>query len=137
VTPQRITASLPAPVRVDPVPGTNFAVAYLGVPPLVAGQAIASLVVGIGSILVAIVVGCFGLVGANGGWGPLVGGAFAVLAALLGLAGIGLGLVALRRVRQSSGQVTGRGLAIAGISCGTAGVGLTVISLLVAVVLAK
>jgi len=130
-------ATLPAPVRVDPVPGTNFGIAYLGVPPLVAGQAIGSLVVGIGSILVAIVVGCFGLAGADGGWGPLVGGAFAVLAGLLGLAGIGLGLVGLRRIRQSGGQVKGRGLAIAGISCGAVGVGLTVLALLAALLFAS
>jgi hypothetical protein len=137
LAPRPATTTLPAPVRIDPVPGTIFGIAYLGVPPLVAGQAIASLVVGIGSILVATVVGCFGLFGAKGGWGPLVGGAFAVLAFLLGLAGLGLGLFGLRRIRQSGGQITGRGLAIAGISCGLVGVGLTAISLLMAVVLVQ
>ncbi len=133
----RPPAALPPPVRVDPVPGTNFGIAYLGVPSLVAGQAIASLVAGTGSILVAVVVGCFGLAGANGGWGPLVGGAFAVLAGLLGFAAIGLGLFGLRRIRQSGGQIQGRGLAIAGIACGGAGAGLTVMSMLVAVLLVQ
>jgi hypothetical protein len=139
VTPRPVPPPLPASVRVEPVPGTAFGVAYLGVPPLVAGQAIASLVVGIGSILVAIVVGCFGLVAASAqkSWGPLVGGAFAVLAALLALAGIGLGLVGLRRIRHSAGEVTGRGLAIAGMVCAAAGLALTFLLLLVALLLAS
>jgi hypothetical protein len=137
VAPRPPAAALPPPVRVDPVPGTNFGIAYLGLPPLVAGQAIASLVAGIGSILVATVVGCFGLVGADGGWGPLVGGAFAVLAGLLGLAAIGLGLVGLRRIRRSGDAVKGKGLAVAGISCGGTGVALTVLALLAALLLAR
>jgi hypothetical protein len=142
IAPQPPGAGLPSPVRVEPIPGTNFGIAYLGVPPMVAGQAIASLVTGIGSILVAVVVGCFGLAGADGGWGPLVGGAFAVLAGLLGLAGIGLGLVAMRRTQPAGGParggpvVKGRGLAVAGISCGGVGVGLTVFGLLLALLLA-
>jgi hypothetical protein len=141
VTPRPPATALPAPVRIEPVPGTNFGIAYLGVPPLVAGQAIASLVAGIGSILVAFVVGCSGVAGAKDGWGLLIGGAFAILAALLGLAAIGLGLVGLRRIQRSGSggqaQTKGRGLAVAGISCGGVGVGLTVLALLSGLLLAQ
>jgi hypothetical protein len=126
---------LPMPVRVDPVPGTAFGVAYLGVPPTYAGQAIGSLVAGIGSILVATIVACFGEAGARGGWGPVVAGAFAVLAALIGLGAVGLALFALREIRRSDGRLTGRGLAIAGIACGATGAVLTVVAMAAALLL--
>jgi hypothetical protein len=135
VAPRPPTTGLPAPVRVEPVPGTNFGIAYLGVPPLVAGQAIASLVAGIGSILVAFVVGCSGLAGAKDGWGLLVGGAFAILAGLLGLAAMVLGVIGLQRIQRSGGQAKGRGLALAGSICGGVGTGLTVFALAVAFLL--
>jgi hypothetical protein len=123
------------PSRVEPLPDGHFGVAYFEVPPITAGQATGSLVAGIGAILVSTVVGCFGLAGASGGWGALVGGAFAVLAGLAGAAGIGLGLVGLRRVQRGAGQVVGRGLAIAGISCAGAGICLTLLSMALAVAL--
>jgi hypothetical protein len=121
--------------RIDPIPGTEFGVAYAVVPPTVSGMAVGSLVAGIGSIAIAFVVGCFGLWGASGGWGPIVAGAFAVLAAFLGFAGLGLGFLAIRQIKAAAGRLTGRGLAIAGMYCGAAGVVLTagamVLSLLV------
>jgi hypothetical protein len=128
----------PAPTvavaRIDPVPGTEFGVAYAPVAPTVSGLAIGSLVSGIGSIAIATVVGCFGLVGASAGWGPIVAGAFAVLAGLLGLAGLGLAFVAMRQIRAGAGRMTGRGLAIAGMSCGGAGVLLTAGGMVLSVV---
>jgi hypothetical protein len=117
------------------VPGTPFGVAYLSVPPLVSGQAIGSLVTGIGSLLVGTVVVCFGLAGASGGWGPLVSGAFALLAAFVGVAGIGLGLVSRRQIARSSGQLKGRGMATAGIACGASGVALTALAFVLSIVL--
>jgi hypothetical protein len=123
---------LPGQVRVEPVPGTEFGLAYVPVAPTSSGLAIGSLVAGIGSIAVALVVGCFGLVGGAAGWGPLVSGAFAVLAALLGLGSVGIGLVSLRQIKAARGRITGRGVAVAGISCGGSGVLLTVIGMFVA-----
>jgi hypothetical protein len=117
-----------APQRVEPVPGTPFAVAYLPVPKATSGPAIGSLVAGIGSLLVMLLVGCLGLIAAQANVGALVGGAFAVLATALGLAGVGLGLVGVRQVR--SAQIGGRGLAISGIACGAAGVALSVLIVL-------
>jgi hypothetical protein len=128
---------LPPPARIEPVPGTPFGIVYLTPPTEWAGMAVGSLVAGIGSILVATIVGCFGLAGSSGGWGPLVGGAFALLAVFLGLASIWLGLTGLRRVTRSGGQVKGRGLAIAGISCGGSGLLLTVIAFLTAVAIVQ
>jgi hypothetical protein len=119
---------------VEPVPGTPFAVAYLGVPPIVSGTAIGSLVAGIGSILVSILVGCFGLAGAQGDWGPLVAGAFAVLAGLLGAGAVGLGVIALRQIRAAPGRVSGRGMAVAGIACGGLGALLTLVAMALAFV---
>ena len=72
------------PSRIDPVPGTDFGLAYINVPPTLSGQAVGSLVAGVASILVSLVVACFGVTGARDGWGPLVGGAFAVLASCWG-----------------------------------------------------
>ena len=108
--------------------GTPFGVAYLDLPPITSGMAVGALVAGVGSVLVSLLVGCFGLLGANAGWGGWVAGAFAVLATLLGLGGVGLGAAGLRQIRRAKAQaipVTGRGLAIAGISCGGVGLGLT------------
>jgi hypothetical protein len=125
---------LPGPVRVEPVPGTEFGVAYLPVAPTSSGLAIGSLVAGIGSIAVALVVGCFGLVGGPAGWGALVAGAFAVLGALLGLGSVGIGLVSVRQIKAARGRITGRGIGIAGISCGGSGVLLTAGGMFVALV---
>jgi hypothetical protein len=121
------------PARVDPIPGTPFGLLYLKVPAGTSGPAVGSQVTGIASILVGLVVACLGLSGARQGWGAWVAGAFAVLAVVLGVAGIGLALTGLRQVRRPPApgtvQVTGRGLAIAGLSCGSAGLAVTVLAL--------
>jgi hypothetical protein len=116
-----------APTRIEQVPGTNFAVGYLTLPPTTSGLAVGSLVTGIASILIAFLVGCFGLTGVRGGWGGWVAGAFAVLAGLIGTAAVGLGIAGMRQVRQQSG-LRGRGLAIAGLVCGASGVALTLLA---------
>ena len=78
--PSRGSVGLPPPVAVEAIAGTPFGVAVVSVAPTVSGPAAASLVAGVGSILVSFVVGCFGVLGARDGWGPMVAGAFAVLA---------------------------------------------------------
>ena len=127
------------PERVDVLPGTEFGLVQLRVEPITSGLAIGSLIAGIGSILVALLVLCFGLVGANAGWGGWVSGAFAVLAVVAGGGAITVGLIARRQIRGSGriGQVrfTGGGVAIAGVSCGAAGVGIALLSLALALVL--
>ncbi|HEX6871863.1 MAG TPA: hypothetical protein VF163_12255 [Micromonosporaceae bacterium] len=86
-----------------PVPGTPFGLALVAVPPVTSGPAAASLVTGIGSILVSFVVGCLAVAGANGGWGPLVAGAFTALGAFLGVAALVLGRIGLRQTRRVVG----------------------------------
>jgi hypothetical protein len=117
------------------VPGTDFGLAYFTVPPTMSGQAVGSLVAGIASILVSMVVGCFGFAGARDGWGPLVGGAFAILAALAGGAAVGLGWFALGQVKRSGGRLTGRTIALAGMWCGAAGLGLTALAMVLALLI--
>jgi hypothetical protein len=122
------------PKRIEPVPGTPFAVAYLDVPQTTSGPATGALVAGIGSLLAMLLVGCFGTLAAQADAGPLVGGAFGMLSLALGTAGVGLGLVGLRQIHRY--RVHGRGLAIAGISCGAAGGGLTLAVMLLLLVAA-
>jgi hypothetical protein len=117
---------LPPPVAVETVDGTPFAVAIVPVPPRSSGQATASLPAGIACVLVSLVVSCFGLYGASSGWGPIVAGAFAVLAGFAGGAAVVLGVIGLRQARR--GGVTGRGLAVAGVACGTVGLLITVLA---------
>lgn len=121
------------PERIEAVPGTPFGVAHLALQPVASGLAIGAMLAGIASILVSLLVLCFGLSGAQDGWGGWVAGAFAVLAGLAGLAGVGLGLAGTRQIRRSNRpptiRFTGRGLAIAGISCGGVGLGITLLSL--------
>jgi hypothetical protein len=128
-----------APRRVEAVPGTSFAVVHLDVPPVMSGLAVGALVAGIGSILVSFIVGCFGLLGAQDGWGAWVAGAFALIAVLAGAAGVALGLLGMRQIRQDAPppaiRFTGRGLAIAGIACGATGLGITVLAFVVALLL--
>jgi hypothetical protein len=124
------------PSRIDPVPGTHFGIAYPDVRPTVSGLAVGSMVAGIGSCLVSLLVLCFGLVGAQRGWGPLVAGAFTVLAVAVGGGALGAALVANRQIRRSAGEITGRGLAITGLACGSAGAGLGLLGLLLAAALA-
>jgi hypothetical protein len=124
-------------VRVDPVPGTDFGVAYLAVNPTVSGLAAGSMVAGIGSDLVALVAVCFGAIGASsgGGWGPLVSGAFAILAALVGGGALAAGLATRRQIGRSGGRLSGRGFALAGIACGASGLGVAALGVLLAILL--
>jgi hypothetical protein len=119
---------------VAPVAQTPFGVALVEVTPTSSGPAAASLVTGIASALVALVVAWFAVAGAQGGWGPKVAGAFAVLATLLCVAAVGLAGAALRRIRTSPawGAVRGRGVAIAGLVCGIAGFAVSGLVMLVA-----
>jgi hypothetical protein len=132
--PPRPPQASPTAIRVDAIEGTNFGVAYPAIPATPNGAAITSMVAGILSILVSFAVGCFGISGAQGGWGPTVSGAFALLSAFVGAGAIFIGVRALRVIRESAGAASGRGMAIAGISCGGSGAGLTVLFFLVAVV---
>jgi hypothetical protein len=93
------------------------------------------MVAGIGSILVSLLVLCFGWAGAQPGWGALVAGAFTVLAVAVGGGALGTALVANRQIRRSAGEITGRGLAITGLVCGSVGAGLALFGLLLAVLL--
>jgi hypothetical protein len=122
-----VAGVLPAPVAIEGVPGTPFAVAIVGVPPTVSGPASASLFAGIGSILVSFVTAFFAAVGASGGWGPLVSGAFALLASFAAVVSIVFSVVARRQIRRALGLVTGRGVALAGLICGVIGLTLTVL----------
>ncbi|BCJ44281.1 hypothetical protein GCM10010168_10940 [Actinoplanes ianthinogenes] len=121
--------------RVDVVTGTDFGLVQLRVVPITSGLAIGGLAAGIGSILVAILVVCFGFSGA-GSW---VAGAFTLLSVLAGGGAVAASLIAMRQIRRSGGpgrvRFTGRGLAIAGISCGGAGAGISLLALLLGLVL--
>jgi hypothetical protein len=93
------------PVRIEPVAGTPYGLAILGAPSPTSGPAVGALVCGIASILVSLLVTCFGLLGAAEGWGIWVAGAFAVLAGCLGIAGIGLGIGGIRQTRDRRARV--------------------------------
>jgi hypothetical protein len=121
------------PVRVDVLPGTDFGVAYLPVSPTVSGLAIGSMVAGIGATVVALIVTCFGLIGAGHGWGPLVAGAFAILAAAVGAGGLASGLISSRQIRTSGGRLSGRGFSLVGTACGAVGLGLAALGVLLAI----
>jgi hypothetical protein len=117
------------------VGGTGFGLVQLRVVPITSGLAIGSLVAGIGSILVSILVVCFGFSGA----GPWVAGAFTLLSVLAGGGAAVAATLALRQIRRSGepGRVrfTGRGLAISGIACGGSGAGISLLALLLGLVL--
>ena len=136
--PVRPVATLPTPVAFEVVPGTPFGVAIVSVAPTASGPATASLATGVASILVSLVVGCFGALGARNGWGPIVAGAFAVLAGFLGVASLLLARTGLGQIRRGLGwsTVTGRGLALGGMICGAVGLLFTVLSLAGAIALA-
>lgn len=127
------------PRRVDALPGTPFGLVHVAVPPVTSGLAVGALTAGIASIVLSMLVVCFGVAGANGGWGGWVAGAFAVLSGLVALAGIVLGVLARREIDRTAAsstlRFTGRGLAVAGTSCGAGGVGLTLLALLAALLL--
>ena len=109
------------------------------VPPVTSGLATGAMMAGIGSILVSILVLCFGASGAQEGWGGVVAGAFTLLAVLLGGGAVALGLVASRQIRRSGHdgrlRFVGRGQAIAGIACGATGAGIALLSLGLALLL--
>jgi hypothetical protein len=113
---------------VAPVPGTTFGVALVEVQSTASGPAVASLVTGVISILLSLVVLLFASTA-----GPAVAGAFAILTLLVGAASVGLAAAGLRRIRRSAawGPARGRGVAIAGMACGAVGLAGTVLIMLV------
>jgi hypothetical protein len=124
---------------VDAIPGTPFGVVQLDVPPVVSGLAIAALVAGIASILVSFIVVCFGISGAQDGWGAWAAGAFMLLAGVAGGGAVFLGLTARRQIQRPGPapaiRFTGRGLAMSGLICGAVGLAITVLGFLTAVFL--
>ena len=132
--PYRPRIGLPRPVAVAPVAGTSFGVALVEVRPTASGPAIASLVAGLGSVLVSTAVIFFAAAGASDGWGPAVAGAFAALAVMIGGASVALGGVALRRIRSSApwGPTQGRGVAVSGLVIGAFGLAITALTMLIA-----
>ncbi|MEU4621720.1 hypothetical protein AB0G04_17300 [Actinoplanes sp. NPDC023801] len=121
------------PERVDQVTGTGFGLVHLQVAPITSGPAIGSLVAGIGAILVALAALCFGLTGAEDGWGGWIAGAFTLLSVLACAGAVTAGLIGRRQISRppQPGRVrfTGRGLATGGIVCGIAGAALALLSL--------
>ncbi len=121
------------PGHVEAVPGTGFGVVHLQVAPLTSGLAVGALMAGIAAVLVSLLVICFGVAGAEDGWGPWVAGAFTLLGGLAGGAGIGAGMAAMRQIRRSGRpgliRFTGRGVAIGGVVCGAAGLAICLLAL--------
>ncbi|MFV2115049.1 hypothetical protein ACFHW0_22265 [Micromonospora sp. LOL_025] len=110
---------------------------HLDVPPVTSGLAVGSLVAGIVSTLVAMLVICIGAVGGVGGaWAA---GAFTVLGVLAGAGAVVAGLLGMRQIRRPTAppavRFTGRGLAVAGVSCGGAGLLLSLLGLGLALLL--
>jgi len=126
------------PARVDPVPGTDFGLVQLRVDPVTSGRAAGSLVAGIAAVLVSLLVPCFGIVGAVGGWSGWVVGAFTLLTVLAGGGAVALGLLARRQIARAGAEgrlrFTGRGQALAGIWCGAAAAGIALLSLVLSLV---
>ncbi|MEH0843215.1 hypothetical protein V6U81_12585 [Micromonospora sp. CPCC 205711] len=126
------------PQRVEPVPGTPFGVVHLDVPAVTSGPAVGSLVAGVVSILVSLLVLCFGVGGARYG-GAWAAGAFTVPGVLAGTAAVVAGLFARRQIRRPAPppavRFTGRGLATAGIACGGVGLLLSLMGLGLALLL--
>ncbi|WP_091609176.1 hypothetical protein [Micromonospora mirobrigensis] len=112
---------------------------HLDVAPVTSGLATASLGVGVVSILISVLVLCFGIGGRSWGGGAWAAGAFTVLGTIAGTAGIVTGLLALRQIRRPVSppevRFSGRGLARAGLTCGAVGVGLSLLGLLLALAL--
>ncbi|MEU8657470.1 hypothetical protein [Actinoplanes philippinensis] len=121
------------PERIDQVTGTGFGLVHLQVAPLTSGAAIGSLVAGIGAILVSLAVFCFGLSGAEEGWGGWAAGAFVLLSVMACAGAVSLGVFARRQIRRAPepGRIrfTGRGLSTAGIVCGITGAALSLVAL--------
>ncbi|WP_430780443.1 hypothetical protein [Actinoplanes sp. G11-F43] len=121
------------PERVDQVTGTGFGLVHLQVAPITSGPAVGSLVAGIAAIVVSFAVFCFGLSGAQEGWGGWVAGAFTLLSLLAGAGAVVAGLIARRQIARPAepGRVrfTGRGLTVGGLVCGITGAALSVVAL--------
>ncbi|MGK5742880.1 hypothetical protein [Micromonospora sp. URMC 103] len=122
----------------EAVAGTPFGVVHLDVPPVTSGLAVGALVAGVVSILVSLLVICFGVLGQS--WtGVWAAGAFAVLGVLTGAGAIVAGLLARRQIERPAPppavRFTGRGVATAGLSCGGAGLGLSLLGVVVALVI--
>ncbi|MFG1775272.1 hypothetical protein ACGFIR_18335 [Micromonospora sp. NPDC049051] len=110
---------------------------HLDVPPVTSGLAVGSLVAGIVSTLVSMLVICIGAVGGAGGaWAA---GAFTVLGVLAGAGAVVAGLLGLRQIRRPAAppavRFSGRGLALAGVCCGAAGLLLSLFGLGLALLL--
>jgi hypothetical protein len=124
---------------VDAIPGTPFGVVQLDVPPVISGLAIAALVAGIASILVSFIVVCFGVTGAQDGWGAWAAGAFMLLAGVAGGGAVFLGVTARRQIQRPGPapaiRFTGRGLAMSGLVCGIVGLVITLLGFLTALLL--
>ncbi|WP_433321256.1 hypothetical protein ACQP0U_29175 [Micromonospora sp. CA-269861] len=122
----------------ETVSGTPFGVVHLDVAPVTSGLAIGALVAGVASVLVSLLVICFGVAFKNDG-GAWASGAFTALGVLAGGAAVVIGLLARRQIRRpvapSAVQFTGRGLAMAGICCGGAGALLSLLGLGLALLL--
>ncbi|SBV29547.1 hypothetical protein GA0070620_5127 [Micromonospora krabiensis] len=106
---------------------------------MTSGLAVGALVAGIASILVSVLVICFGVTGS--GWtGVWAAGAFTVLGVLAGAGAVVAGLLARRQIRRPVSppavRFTGRGLAVAGMSCGGAGLALSLLGLALALLVA-
>ncbi|WP_239082277.1 hypothetical protein [Actinoplanes teichomyceticus] len=115
--------------RLDAVSGTDFGLVQVRVVPITSGLAIGALIAGVGSILVSILVICFGF----GGAGTWVAGAFTLLSVLAGGGGVVAAVIAKRQIRRTGGpdrvRFTGSGLATAGIACGGSGAGISLLAL--------
>ncbi|MCX4469944.1 hypothetical protein OOK41_06450 [Micromonospora sp. NBC_01655] len=119
------------------MPGTPFGVVHLDVPPVTSGLAVGSLVAGIASALISLLVVCLGATaGTQGAWAA---GLFAVLGVLAGTAAVVAGLLGMRQIRRPASppavRFAGRGLAVAGISCGATGLALSLLGLGLALLL--
>lgn len=99
--------AIPAPAMVD-----GFYLVQPRLKPIPSGQAIGSLVAGIGGILGALPGLLFSA------WSPWAGVTFFMMAALLGVGSLLLGGYAKRQVKQAAGGVSGSGIATAGLVLG-------------------
>ena len=121
------------PERVEQVTGTGFGLVHLHVAPITSGAAIGSLTAGVAAIVVSFAALCFGVTGAEAGWGGWVAGAFALLSVLACGGAVGAAVIARRQIAGTGepGRVrfTGRGLTTGGIVCGVAGASMALLSL--------
>jgi hypothetical protein len=120
--------------RLEVLVGTGFGLLYPPVTATVSGAAVGSLVAGVGSVLVCGAELLFGAYAANYDAGPLVAGAFLILALLLGTGAGTIGSFAARQIRRSAGALRGRGLAISGLAVGACGAGLAILAFMLVLV---